>query len=120
VAVPETARERPRRRVYLAYGGNAVVFVIWFLAMTYVVHPPGWLKERSYSLTPHESVIEALWCLLPIVIAGAWLYALTRARCPRCAQPFRFQFVLRTGFGRPGTEPKVCPSCGLPVDDPLP
>jgi hypothetical protein len=115
----ETLRQRLKRRVWLAYGGCSLVLILWWLAMQYIVHPPGWMQSR-YAVVPEQGLHLAFWYLLPTTVCGAWLFAIIRGSCPRCGKYFRYQFALRAGFGKAGSEPKACPSCGFSLDEPLP
>jgi len=117
----ETIRDRLKRQMWIALGGNSAIIVVWYLAMTFVVRPPGWMHGRTEALTSHDSFALSIWCLAPVVAAGTWLFVMTRFQCPRCTKVFGYQFSLRAGLGRPGPQrPDSCPSCGVSLDAPWP
>jgi len=117
----ETIRDRLKRRMWIAMGGNAVILVVWFLAMTFVVRPDHWSEWHTRSLGQHHSLIISLWCLIYLAVGGTWLFAISRLRCPTCGAIFGYQFGLRAGLGRPGPQrPDACPSCGTSLDTPWP
>ena len=123
--MPETIRERLKRRVNRALTGGLVIMLgLWF-AIWVFANPPGWSsgwKERQ-AFTPRENLILGPYLAVMLLASLIWLFVITPMRCPRCSKSFGYFFSMRASGYMP-TPPGLpsldkCPNCGVSLDEPL-